>query len=61
MGEPIIIWPEGGGSFSDTGDYNTQACQSALNTMLVQDCSAWYEANVGDLGDSGLACCATGL
>jgi hypothetical protein len=61
MGEPIIIWPPDGGNFSDSGDIYTSACQAELNTMLVQDCSGWYEANVGELGDSGLACCATGL
>ena len=60
MGEPIIIWPPDGGNFSDWGDSNTAACQSALGTNLVVDCSAQVEESGGSLGDSGLACCTVG-
>ncbi len=60
MGEPIIIWPPDSGNFSDWGDANSGACQAALGTELAFDCSAWYEDDVGSLGDSGLACCVAG-
>ena len=60
MGEPIIIWPPDSGNFSDWGDAYTNACQNALDTPMVVDCSAQYEESGGYLGDSGLACCAVG-